>query len=320
MSIMKNCPVTMSMLRHAFVGAVMLGCLTVAGAEWRLALEDTFERADLGNNWTPLHDIQWAVNNGVLEVDAIGEAVLLLNKTFKAPAVKVEYDCQADVVGFSDLTVVFGLGTEKNQKIEKGIFFAFACENNGGSRIVVPGDADRRSDHTVKAEIGKRHHVVAEANGTILTLRVDGVLAAQKQIPAPMDPGNLGLYVWRGKVCFDNFRVFVKDEADPPKPLEHVPGADRSALLAKRHYRVSEVLEESPVLTGPDNGADLLAVSQPIQRYIKRKGLGSPGVSRPQTLSWNPRDADVQCVQYGKDPAFAECVTANVAVGADSFF
>jgi len=139
--------------------------------EWTLQFEDSFDRVDLGTNWTILHG-EWRIETGHL----VGYGTVLCARKF--PGVqRVEFEAVTDSPNPCDLSAL--LATDERGG-DHGIFFGLGADYNQRSLIMYDRRParDRAAVETKKVLIipGHSHRVVCEHDGTWLRHWVDDVL------------------------------------------------------------------------------------------------------------------------------------------------
>lgn len=184
---------------------------------WVLHFEDVFDRDELGGNWAvldgtfrPVYDVP----NGIGKLNGSGALVLLR----RLPGdVRVEIEAESRDPG--DLSLM--LATNE-RGYAGGYFLGFGSNGNTmskllrlGKKVAVAGDA---------IQPAKRHRVVGERRGSVVTLRVDGKEVLRYDDPKPLAGpahGLVGLYLFKpGSV--HRVRVYGRKGEEPAK-LEALP-------------------------------------------------------------------------------------------------
>jgi hypothetical protein len=173
-------------------------------AQWKLAWADDFERAGLGADWQVLAGA-WSVADGQLVTT--GGALLA---TRKFPGLQ-RLEFQASVMpnpGISDMSPAIHCGPAKHST---GYLLQFGGYHNSRNSIQRKGDVlVQNSD--IRIEPGKVYSIVAEYDGGIVRLTVDGKTVVEHADPYPLvGPANeqIGFYVFEGNVKIDNVKVFT---------------------------------------------------------------------------------------------------------------
>lgn len=193
---------------------------TVRAAEWSEVFHDGFDQDALASHWRPQTG-EWRVADGALQIDAVEESILRLDRTFDAPIVAVQYTCwfeADDETRFSDASCYIGLQPKGKGNGRHAAFYSVGGDYNTMNRIVAPALPPRNLPGT-PLEPGKRYHVSAESNGVVVTLRVNGKIVSQEVMTRPLPAGQIALYVWSGKVRFESIRVLTHDEANRPDQI-----------------------------------------------------------------------------------------------------
>lgn len=173
---------------------------------WRLVFKDTFEREELGANWKIIRG-NWSVKDGCLT--GRGDAIYI-NKKFPGDQ-RLVFDAwvnhdqtPCDLDGILSDASMSGYGIE-------GYLFAFGTWGNNFSKI------NRNKMQIQKIalpviELGKRHHIVCEKEGSALRWWIDGKLVAEYQEPFQTLKGEyIGFYIdSAGQI--DNVEVYTKNQ------------------------------------------------------------------------------------------------------------
>jgi|GEM_PF-2275370 len=219
-------------------------CLTCRAADWQVVYEQTFDSATM-SGW----QISGAsVVDGAL-VTSGQESTAKLERVFDAPAVRVSYDAKmltSDVDGkVSDLSCFVG-----------DVFFRFGGAYNGITQI--NRASVRTRDFGSRIKMGKAHHVVAEVNGAVARLSIDGAVVGEQVYDAR--PNNLAvtLYAWSGVARFDNLRVETATEADSiPVHLAAALAYGSQTEQTLKHLRDWPLPKLSPERKSPVSAADV---------------------------------------------------------------
>ena len=214
---------TMQALVLAFVSLLTAN---VYSEEWRVVFEDHFDRPTLGDAWV---QAEKTLKGGAVTG---GRQIPVLKKTYRAPAIRVTYDAWAESDKWSDQSVTIGK-----------VFFGFASDNNTVCKIAAPGQLEIRNSFPPSLK-GRKYRVVAEINGRIATLRVDGQPVIQARLARPFQPGPIKLYVLSGGGRFDNLKVFTKTTADPEESVVVDVVEDQTKLLKESVLPNPTLLEQ----------------------------------------------------------------------------
>lgn len=195
--------------------------------DWKLVFEEDFDQPGWEQRW------QFSGGTGDLKSGALtsggGEFTATLSNRFDAPALRVEYDASmksADAGGqFSDLSCFIG-----------PVLFQFGGGFNSLTQI--KHDTTATGDLGPRIVPGKTHRVVAELNGQLCRLAVDGKPAGQLLLSQPPTSRQIRLYAWAGTAQFDNLRVFTRAEADPlPAELKQQLAYGHETPQTLKHLR-----------------------------------------------------------------------------------
>jgi len=205
--------------------ALCLAVPSLAFAEdgWKLVFEETFKEPKWPERWALIGSVGPTDKNALRT--AGGELGAWLKRDFKAPAVRVEYTAAMEAKNaagkIGDLSCMMGRGPGEGEA--PTCYLLFGGEFNTANRISCPG-MEPVSGRGPLIELGKTHRVVAEVNGRVATLTVDGKQAAQGLLPKELPRHYVGLYAWCGTAVFKSVKVFTKDRADPI-PAELLAGS-----------------------------------------------------------------------------------------------
>ena len=183
-------PVFLMLLLHALITQAEEPVLAIRPREapdgWHLAFEDTFERADLGDDWVAL-DGEWKLEQGRLA----GHGQILAAGRFPGDQ-RLEFDAGSPKPG--DLS---GIVTAGDDGFKSGVFVGFASSHNSKAKILVWG----REVTAVpgSAEPDRAYRVVCQRKGDRVTLTVDGETLMEHDVegvPADAGHGRAGVYLW----------------------------------------------------------------------------------------------------------------------------
>ncbi len=223
------------LLRLWWVG--MLACLLgvtstlwVAGAQAQAIAtpETTAPAAPDAAAWRPLYadDLRssadadaWALGDGTTIdpgqglTNPTGKLQAKFKQTVHAPAVRLSYDARmlaaGDMDRIGDLSCILG-----------PVVFHVGGNNNTWTGIAQPPYSGRRA--AWRLELNRSYHVIAQIDGDVCRLWVDGVLLATERLAQPFTTGNVQLFCTRGTACFTNVRLLVGDRARDAAPTAAV--------------------------------------------------------------------------------------------------
>lgn len=178
--------------------------VTEKKGEWKMVFSDDFSRKDLGNDWKIIHG-NWKIANGVLS--GRGDAVYINKKfpgdqrlCFDAWVEKGNAACDLDGILCDNSMARYG---------NSGYLFAFGTYGNNFSRINREKVQVLRIARPV-IEPGRRHHIVCERSGNVLSWHIDGRLVAQyRETFRVLEGEYIGLYTDAG-AFFDNVKVYTR--------------------------------------------------------------------------------------------------------------
>lgn len=195
------------------VALALVGCVSVwagdAPAGWTLRFEDSFERAELGADWSATGLTR--IDNGVLTVgreNDLGRNLVVCTKQFLG-AIRLEYDAMAPVETPCDLSATINGGADGESS---GFFFGFGSQNNTTGRFLLKGQPGKEYPAVVTPN--RWHHVVCERYAKVFRHIIDGKTVMEYTHPGPL-PGplnrDIALYVWHVG-HFDNVKVYTRAE------------------------------------------------------------------------------------------------------------
>lgn len=157
------------------------------GRGWTLAFADDFDRDKLGSDWKPLMG-NWHVEEGTLRVGA-GHSEIIINRPFfGAHRLELEIMTPADTDRPCDFSPAIhsAVPASTSQLRESGYWLQFGGAGNTLNRIV--RDGSELASHSVDRfiEPGRLHHMVAEFDGEMVRLIVDGVTIMEARDRAPL--------------------------------------------------------------------------------------------------------------------------------------
>ena len=185
---------------------VLVASASVAFADpWKVALTESFGAAESTEQWA-FGGTPGNVDSGAM-VSAGRELRAKLKRTFKAPAIRVEFEAKmvkADDAGLvSDLSVFVG-----------PVFFQFGGENNCTTTIrnrYIESVLDL--DEPPKIKIGQTYRIVATVDGLYCRLIIDKRVVSEALLRRPAGDVQVSLYSWTGLAHFDNLKVSTKATA-----------------------------------------------------------------------------------------------------------
>jgi len=171
---------------------------------WKLVFSDDFDRKELGDNWKIVHG-SWRLADGVLS--GRGDALYIDRKfpgdqrlCFDAWVAKGHAACDLDGI-LADRTMARYGNT--------GYLFAFGTYGNNFSKINREKVQILRLARPV-IEPGKRHRIVCEKSGNVLTWHIDGKKVAEyRETFRALEGEYIGLYTDAG-AFFDNVKVYTR--------------------------------------------------------------------------------------------------------------
>ena len=204
---------------------------------WHLAFEDSFERADPGDDWVVL-DGTWSLEQGRLT----GHGQILTAARFPGDQ-RLEFDAGSAEPG--DFSGILCAGDEG---FKSGIFLGYASNDNTMSKILVHGR--EVASVPASAEPDRRYHVVCRRKGNSVSLSVDGQTILEHGISdVPADPGRarIGLYLWRPG-WIDNVRVYSGSAAAAAQARD--PGFTEIRNDDLQSYAATDDWRPDPARTG----------------------------------------------------------------------
>jgi len=207
--------------RSHFLGAALFGLwaalnvLGVARAEdWRVAFEEDFKAADWAERWELTGSVG-PTDGGVLR-NAGKELSAWIRQEFKAPCIRIEFQARmesADLAGkVSDLSCLLGPG--RGDKKAPTCAIQFGAQNNAVNRITFPGTLPVTCTAPL-IEVGKWYQCVAEINGRVASLTIDGKRVLEALLPTKLPRGFVRMYTWTGQAAFRNLKVYTRQNPDP---------------------------------------------------------------------------------------------------------
>jgi len=196
-------------------------------AGWELVFSDTFDREELGENWSVV-DGKWDIVDGCLR----GSGTLISKQGFLGGERKgwqrLEFEAMTDVKPFlffpgqtPEVTVgdisscLHAQSAEETGQspIRTGYFFQFGGSNNTVNKIVKPsGVLEQSNDPDKLIAQDKWHKIVAENDEGTLRLIVDGELVLEHKDRSPLvgkGHDRVGFYFYTANKVRD-VKVYVK--------------------------------------------------------------------------------------------------------------
>lgn len=175
---------------------------------WKLVFEDQFEREQLGPNWTVACG-QWAIRNGRLTLLKGEGAILYVSPLSHSQRIEFDavaergYPCDLSGLLCSDPTEARGFGS--------AYFFGFGSEVNAFSKLLI-----RMVEYMVlpvKAVPRKRHRIICERDGDILSFWVDGKTILRCLHRNKLDGAqdvHAGIYMYFSRQYVDNIKIYAR--------------------------------------------------------------------------------------------------------------
>ena len=179
-----------------------------AAREWTLAYSDDFERDELGDDWKIIAG-EWRVEDGKL-VCGNGHSEIVINKTFSG-CQRMEFEAMTRAEKPCDFSPVIHTRGRGTRRPDGGYLLQFGGAGNTLNRVL---RADQQLDDRSALrfiEPGRLHKVVAELDGNVVRLTVDGDTIVEGHDDAPLvGPGqeSAGLYMYR-ETFIDNLRIYT---------------------------------------------------------------------------------------------------------------
>ncbi len=179
-----------------------------APRQWTLAFSDDFERDELGDDWKTIGG-EWRVEDGKL-VCGNAYSEIVINKAFSG-CQRIEFEALTSAEIPCDFSPVIHSGGKGSRGFEGGYLLQFGGSGNTLNRILRANQPleDRSADRFIVP--GHVHNIIAELDGYIVRLTVDGHTIVEGHDPEPLvGPGHeiAGLYVYR-ETFIDNLRVYT---------------------------------------------------------------------------------------------------------------
>jgi len=189
-----------------------LGCAAKAPSGWTVAYSSDFDEAKLPARWIVIEgDANVADGRLVLRAPADGQAQITLNEPAFAGSVRVEFDGSLTGDYVCDLSAFLNADAAG---YAGGYLLQFGGMGNTQNRLIRAGEI---IDSTVGDEPmvtpGKKHHVVAENDGGLIRLIVDGKeLFSYKDTNPFAGAGHdrVGFYTWDCTLRIDKITIYTK--------------------------------------------------------------------------------------------------------------
>lgn len=226
-------------------------------ADWRVV--------DIGDGW----QLTGAKQTGDVLTTHGGEATAKLERAIDAQAVRVSYDATMLKVGddgkFSDLSCFIG-----------DVFFKFGGGYNTTTQI--NRAQVRTADLGPRITPGKTYRVVAEVNGSIARLSIDGKPVGEQVYDAVPDNFAITLYTWSGVARYENIKVETAPAADPvPARLAAARAYGSQTQQTLAHLRDWPLPKLSPDKPSPHASVD-------VPLAIDLGPAAKPGMTWPITI------------------------------------
>jgi hypothetical protein len=188
---------------------------------WKLAWEDDFNRAEVGDEW-----FQWMGESKIVDGRLYlwgGCATLLTERRFQ-PDVMLEFIAEADRdKPACDLSAAVAA----DKCYGWWHILAFGGRSNQVNQIYGGGASIVDKSPSLLIEYGKKYKMTAVKEGTRLTYYVDGVKIIENDDPDPLGgPGfdRVGLITWTG-MYVDDFKVYerITPAANGPTMIHSLP-------------------------------------------------------------------------------------------------
>jgi hypothetical protein len=155
--------------------------------QWELAFEDDFSRGEVGDDWEPLLG-QWEIADGELR-SGTGHSEIVITRPFTGlHRFELEIMTPADTVRPCDFSPAIHsrVPDEPGQLHTTGYWLQFGGAGNTLNRILRNGAEMQSTSLETFIKPGKVHKLVAEFDGEMVRLLVDGVTVMEAQDSAPL--------------------------------------------------------------------------------------------------------------------------------------
>ncbi len=174
---------------------------------------DTFDRAELGDDWNDT-GAQWRIEDGELRIANARNRPLWLKRSLPRD-VRIEFDAQSDSPAGDIKVEVFGDGTSRAHRASYTatsyvvIFGGWNNTLNVLARLDEHG-ADRVVGPRKRVEPGRKYRFRIERRGSLLTVAVDGEELLRMDDPNPLygrGHDHFAFNDWDAELHFDNLRI-----------------------------------------------------------------------------------------------------------------
>ncbi len=173
-------------------------------AQWKLAFSDDFQRSELGPDWQ-VQVGKWTVENGSLV--SKGEGRILSARKFSGLQ-KITFNAVLEAnPGLSDISPFIQAGTNG---IANSYMVQFGGNFNTVSTLKRMGKVVVESERII--EPGKVHAIIAEYDGTVVRLTVDGKIVAEFPEVYPMigdGHDRIGIYTYDGILKIRDLKIYT---------------------------------------------------------------------------------------------------------------
>jgi tetratricopeptide (TPR) repeat protein len=155
--------------------------------EWELAFEDDFSDGELSDDWEPLLGT-WSVEDGALRSGAEHSEIVIARPFEGLHRFELEITTPANTVRPCDFSPAIHSTTRVSpgQLHASGYFLQFGGAGNTLNRILRAGEEMQRQSLDYFIKPGHVHEMVAEFDGTMVRLTVDGITVMEAPDDAPL--------------------------------------------------------------------------------------------------------------------------------------
>lgn len=155
--------------------------------EWELAFEDDFSRDEIGDDWEPLLG-QWEVEDGMLRSGSEHAEIIIARPFTGLHRFELEIMTPADTVRPCDFSpAIHSNARDVEGRLHTvGYWLQFGGAGNTLNRILRDGAEMEATSLDVFIEPGRVHEMVAEFDGEMVRLVVDGVTVMEAPDSAPL--------------------------------------------------------------------------------------------------------------------------------------
>lgn len=186
-------------------------------ANWSLAFEDDFDRAEIGPDYRLTRGERLEIEDGRLLVVGSG-GTAMLQRSFP-PDVRVEFECEAwPERPVCDLSTI----------LNSVYLLGFGARGNMANHLKGPNADFTDHDPPFLIEVGKKYRMIAQREGRRITYTVNDTVILDVTSDALLGGQSfdqIGFITWGGMLV-DRLRVFVRDEPHPETPnyITALPG------------------------------------------------------------------------------------------------